>query len=123
MLANAARCTWGKTKVPTAALEALIKEIGKVAESHAPRKQSWTAKRAYNLAKYESELKSVFDAEWDQKPKAEKTKGARLNAQGKFVHAKFTVLPPEIKVEVEHQADELNKQEESRFGFVTVFGS
>ena len=63
MLADAARCTWGKMKVPTGASDALIKETGKVAESHAPHKQSCATKWAYNLVKYESKVKNVFDAE------------------------------------------------------------
>ena len=108
-------------KAPPTASAALMKNIQKVAQEAAPQKQSWTAKRAFNLATFESQFKPIFDAEWNQKPASEKGKNAHLKAHERFMRTKFEELNPEEKAHWEQQAQVLNAEQEAdqlRFVFV-----
>lgn len=104
----------GKVKVTEDASLTLIKNIEKVTKETAPQKQSWTAEHAFKHAMYKKQFKTLFNADWEQKPNMEKqSEGVHLQAHIKFMHQKFNDLSPEDKAHYEQEVKVLNDAQEA----------
>lgn len=107
-----------KVKVPEDEATNLLKTIEKLAQESAPRKQAWTAIRAFNLSTFQSLHKAGFQAFWaKQSSEKQASKGARLVAHDQYMRELFHQLPDEERARYEAEAEALNaKREETRLG-------